>query len=848
MKNIAIKLCLALTIIFSSSIHLTKPVHADHLAPSLKDVLMTSLESSMEVTGKNTGIFKVLAMNDFLNKSEEIIKKKENIGIYIKWGWENAPNDPFIKKLKQNDTLSLILDGGFISASPEFIFDIALRTDSDIQTIVFEDIKELLESGFSAAGYNIFPVDIGHKMINTGISEVEIKDVYPIRDEVSVWGETDLPDVKLKVGEKGFFFPETERMTIEGKELLWESEDEGIAIIKGQKIKPVGLGTTTLNGYLENEKIEVKVVVENVPEEDNSGSYDYDDGTSSYDSWDSDDHSEEEIVDEDTSSNLPEEEIVPEVDETSYRLERGSRGSEVTQLQNMLNELGYSTGVDGIYGPNTESRVSEFQAGYNLEKSGSVDDPTWNKLVERSIDAAYSKALKHFNNGVYKEAMTYAHKAIEFGGDQEAQDLVRDSASELLGNANQLQEDGDRVTAINEYETLVSISYVPTDIQSAAQKSINTIKKDSDYGEAQWYYNEGSYFNAVHYTSQAITYGYDVKESREFLDQAAQKLITVAYDKNEIGDRKKAVKWFTKVQDTSYVSADIRNEAKSALNTIKKGSSFGEAQWYYNEGSYYNAVHYTLEAMEFGYDVEESRIFLEKASQKLLNEAYDKNENGERRKAVQWFNKLASTSQIPDDIQQEAKIALQTIEEATSYGEAQWYYGEGDYSNAVYYSVEALEFGYDVEKTRNLLEKSSQKLLNEAYDKNKNGEQQKAVQWFMKLAKISYLNDGIRNEAKAALQTIEEASSYGEAQWYFNEGNYYNAVYYADEAIKFGYDVPKTQKLLATASSELLRSARLKYEEGDSKTALSWLSFLVNVSGNVKEEAKNLIEVIESDE
>jgi len=59
----------------------------------------------------------------------------------------------------------------------------------------------------------------------------------------------------------------------------------------------------------------------------------------------------------------------------------GSRGSEVVNLQKALNEQGYNSGViDGIYGYNTKSAVTNFQKSNSLVVDGIAGQNTQSKL------------------------------------------------------------------------------------------------------------------------------------------------------------------------------------------------------------------------------------------------------------------------------------------------------------------------------------------------------------------------------------------------------------------------------------------------------------------------------------
>ena len=55
-------------------------------------------------------------------------------------------------------------------------------------------------------------------------------------------------------------------------------------------------------------------------------------------------------------------------------LQRGSKGSAVTELQNLLVHIGLldSTDVDGKFGPKTEAAVKKYQALRNLKVDGKV--------------------------------------------------------------------------------------------------------------------------------------------------------------------------------------------------------------------------------------------------------------------------------------------------------------------------------------------------------------------------------------------------------------------------------------------------------------------------------------------
>jgi murein L,D-transpeptidase YcbB/YkuD len=62
-------------------------------------------------------------------------------------------------------------------------------------------------------------------------------------------------------------------------------------------------------------------------------------------------------------------------------LKKNSRGSEVRELQEKLNSLGFDCGVaDGIFGKNTLKAVKEFQKSQGIKVDGIVGPQTWAKL------------------------------------------------------------------------------------------------------------------------------------------------------------------------------------------------------------------------------------------------------------------------------------------------------------------------------------------------------------------------------------------------------------------------------------------------------------------------------------
>lgn len=65
-------------------------------------------------------------------------------------------------------------------------------------------------------------------------------------------------------------------------------------------------------------------------------------------------------------------------------IKTGSRGSDVSELQSTLNNLGYGLSVDGIFGSKTAAAVRDYQANNGLSVDGIVGTNTWNSLKSGS--------------------------------------------------------------------------------------------------------------------------------------------------------------------------------------------------------------------------------------------------------------------------------------------------------------------------------------------------------------------------------------------------------------------------------------------------------------------------------
>lgn len=65
-------------------------------------------------------------------------------------------------------------------------------------------------------------------------------------------------------------------------------------------------------------------------------------------------------------------------------LKNGSKGTEVTELQQKLQKLGFDIQADGMFGPGTEGAVRKLQTLFNYTVDG-IAGPGTLKLIEAQI-------------------------------------------------------------------------------------------------------------------------------------------------------------------------------------------------------------------------------------------------------------------------------------------------------------------------------------------------------------------------------------------------------------------------------------------------------------------------------
>ena len=100
----------------------------------------------------------------------------------------------------------------------------------------------------------------------------------------------------------------------------------------------------------------------------------------------------------------------------------GSKGSDVTELQKLLNQNGYNLDVDGQFGQKTQAAVKDYQTKNNLTVDGIVGSNTWGALTGgtnttggSTTQAGAAAPETGFSYGDYQEsdAVQQAHALLQ---------------------------------------------------------------------------------------------------------------------------------------------------------------------------------------------------------------------------------------------------------------------------------------------------------------------------------------------------------------------------------------------------------------------------------------------------
>ena len=148
-------------------------------------------------------------------------------------------------------------------------------------------------------------------------------------------------------------------------------------------------------------------------------------------------------------------------------IKKGSSGGDVSTLQSLLNQNGYSLNVDGIFGSKTQSAVKDYQRNAGLTVDGIVGNNTWSALL---------------GTGASTNPTASAYSALASGSASGSSNMVSGASSQLASyEANkpvyqQSQDVTDALNLLREYENSKPGAYesnYATQIQDVLDQIMN---------------------------------------------------------------------------------------------------------------------------------------------------------------------------------------------------------------------------------------------------------------------------------------------------------------------------------------------------------------------------------------
>lgn len=118
---------------------------------------------------------------------------------------------------------------------------------------------------------------------------------------------------------------------------------------------------------------------------------------------------------------------------TDILLRIGDKGSDVKLLQTKLQDLGYYSGIDGIYGNATKQAVIKYQTAHQLQVDGIAGPETIGHLQSEEEKIQYEHFIK---TAAYDEATSSEEPSVQKGGDTGTSSVVS-HAEKLLGSPYQ---------------------------------------------------------------------------------------------------------------------------------------------------------------------------------------------------------------------------------------------------------------------------------------------------------------------------------------------------------------------------------------------------------------------------
>ena len=147
--------------------------------------------------------------------------------------------------------------------------------------------------------------------------------------------------------------------------------------------------------------------------------------------------------------------------------QQGSTGEDVKTVQYLVTAHGHSTGVDGVFGPQTKGAVEAFQSSHGLSADGIVGAQTWPQLIIQVQQGSTGDAVRAVQSQVHGRG-DGSHIAIDGNFGPDTNDAVR-AFQTLLG----LSVDG--IVGAQTWNHLVNGYLADSDPQTAANGRLHRV-------------------------------------------------------------------------------------------------------------------------------------------------------------------------------------------------------------------------------------------------------------------------------------------------------------------------------------------------------------------------------------
>lgn len=333
---------------------------------------------------------------------------------------------------------------------------------------------------------------------------------------------------------------------------------------------------------------------------------------------------------------------------------------------------------------------------------------------------------------------------------------------------------------------------------------------DYKYEEYEYDYNDDYDYEEYNYNDyKNEEYKYDYEEYEyEYNDD-------YDYEYSDVNDK----------GDYDFDTGEV-TEAEEAFEPVKQKEIeklYKDGEFYYGKGDYYNSVYYLTEALKQDTSYEGyKRTLLNGIAEKLSSLAYENFISNKLENAKKYYEFLSENEFVDEDISKNALINKYIVDSRIEInkflGEAMWYEEKGSVFNAVFYGGKNFhEIGH-LTSASEFMKRVSLELYEDGISMVEKDDYVDANKVFKLLIVTNGVPDEIVKKSKEQLKNIEIESKYIEnyhqANWYFDNKNYYNSFYYADISLSLK-KTTEAKKIYQTSKDEIHETTKNNIAKGN---------------------------------